>query len=107
MTGAKKAKLEAVDEIEEELPPSVADVVAATEQVKIKFRGVDFEIPKLMDEWATEACLSMNEGNYVLAAKILLGPGQWPRLMALGDKRRDIREFLSLFADVVDKECVA
>jgi hypothetical protein len=112
---AKKAKLEAVEELEAELPPPVEEVVAAIdaevdaklETVKLKFRGHDFEIPKLMDEWETEACLAMNEGNYVLAAKLLLGPMQWPLLLALGNKRKDIREFLSTFADVVDKECVA
>lgn len=116
MTAAKKAaKLEAVHG-EPELPfdedgpgdgEAEADDEAAVVMVKIPYRGIDFAIPKEMDEWDTEACLAMNQGNYVLAAKILLGTGQWAGLQALGSKRKDVREFLTVFAAVIDKECIA
>ena len=117
MTAQKKQKLDepaAEPAPELKIAEAVADVDAAIEAaedeielVTIKFRETEFTLPKLMDEWDTEACLAMNEGNYVLAAKLLLGRGQWAQLMALGDKRKDIRAFLRVFADVVDEECIA
>ena len=119
---SKKPKLEAVtddndkEETTVELPPTVEEKVAEIDakaetngeiaRVSIPFRGREFLIPKEMDEWETEACLAMSQNEYVLAAKLLLGDGQWARLQMLGSKRKDIREFLVLFADVVNTECV-
>jgi len=76
------------------------------EVVPIEFRGHTFFIPKDMDEWDTEACLAMGQQEFVLASKLLLGQGQWALLQSLGSKRKDIREFLSVFGDVVARDCV-
>ena len=104
------AKLEVVEPEEPEVeaaasPPEKVD--DKPETVSIEFRDFEFKIPKMIDEWETEACLSMNQGNYILAAKILLGSAQWALLMSIGNKRKDIREFLTAFANVVDEECVS
>lgn len=72
---------------------------------EIPFRGQKFTIPVDMDEWETEACIAMGQSDYVMAAKILLGTAQWAVLQSLGNKRKDIREFLMVFASVVEKEC--
>lgn len=77
------------------------------EMVDVSFRGHDFTIPKEMDEWDTEACIAISQQDYVLAAKLLLGSGQWALLQSLGSKRKDIREFLVVFGDVVSQECVS
>ena len=115
---AKKAKLAAVDDDEPQLPLGIDDEPETApdpepepepeiELVKVPYHGVEFTIPKEMDEWEVEACLAMNQGNYILSAKLLLGPAQWAGLQAMGSRRKDMREFLAVFADVIDKECIA
>jgi hypothetical protein len=86
-------------------PVEVAQTNGHIEMAEIPFRGRTFTIPVDMDEWETEACLAMGQSDYVLAAKILLGTGQWALLQSLGSKRKDIREFLLSFATVVEKDC--
>ena len=90
-----------VDESSETI--DTADVV---EMVQVPFRGHDFAIPKDMDEWDTEACLAIGEKKYLFAAKTVLGPGQWALLRSLGSKRKDGNEFLTVFAAVVQSECI-
>lgn len=72
----------------------------------IQFRGHTFSIPKDMDEWETEACIAMGQKSYVIAAKLLLGDGQWALLQSLGSKRKDIREFLTVFGEAIARDCV-
>jgi hypothetical protein len=111
---AKKKNLEVVEDdgeepigVVEDPNPPAAEAEPEVAMVPISFRSMRFEIPRDMDEWQTEACLAMNQSNYVYAAKLLLGDRQWAQLMAVGDRRKDIREFLTVFAEVVDKDCVA
>jgi hypothetical protein len=114
MTAKGNKKLEVVEEMpDDDVRPTGADEapppdqpIEELEMVAIPFRGRDFNIPKMMDEWETEACLAMSQNDYVYAAKLLLGEGQWARLQMLGSKRKDIREFLLIFAEKINKECI-
>jgi hypothetical protein len=113
MTAKGNKKLEVVEEVAEEVADLASTESGNTdspieelEMVAIPFRGRDFNIPKMMDEWETEACLAMSQNDYVYAAKLLLGEGQWARLQMLGSKRKDIREFLLIFAEKINKECI-
>lgn len=89
-------------------PVDMADIAQTNGHIdtaEIPFRGKTFTIPADMDEWETEACLALGQSDYVMAAKILLGGAQWALLQSLGSKRKDIRQFLLVFADVVEKQC--
>lgn len=99
-----KPALEAVEDADAEPETNDGDAV---EMVDVPFRGHNFKIPRDMDEWDTEACLAMSQQEYVLAAKLILGGGQWALLQSLGSKRKDVREFLIIFGDVVGRECTA
>ena len=106
-----KPMLEVIEDQEDSDDEQTIDETPAAEPeietVPIVFRGFTFTVPKDMDDWETEACLAMSQNEYVLAAKLLLGPQQWMILQSLGSKRRDIREFLALFADIVNRDCVS
>lgn len=106
---SKKPKLTTVEDpddlITDTKPVDTEDKPEPIELALIKFRDKTFTIPKDMDEWPTEACLAMGQSEYVLAAKLLLGSGQWALLQSLGDKRKDIREFLVVFGNIIDKDC--
>jgi hypothetical protein len=89
--------------IEEAVAAIDADALAT---VKVPWRGHDFEVPKFMDEWDTDACIAIGDGSYIAAAKILLGSRQWKTLHSLGPRRKDMREFLVVFATIINEECV-
>ena len=74
----------------------------------MKFRGQTFTVPRELDDWETDACIALAEKNFMVAVKVQLSAGnQWTRFNALGSKRRDLMEFLTVFGDAVMRECVS
>jgi hypothetical protein len=94
--------------------PAAADPTppAIPELVEIGFRGETFTIPKDRDEWDTEGYLQFLQAwetnkyqPWLLAAKLLLGPGQWAKLLTLGAKRKDFDDFLTEFIPASTEKC--
>ena len=74
--------------------------------VSLEFNGHTFTFPRDQENWPTRAIIAASRRQYDAVVEHVLGPGQWEVLMgAAAPTYRQFMEFLSVFADTVDREC--
>lgn len=88
-----------------EKPEPVALPEVPSELVEIPFRDQVFTLPRDREDWPTKAIVALQQKQYGAVVEQLLGPGQWDVLNAIAPKYREFMEFLTVFGDVVSKEC--
>ena len=74
--------------------------------VVLEFNGHSFSFPRDQEDWPTRAIIAASRRQYDAVVEHVLGPGQWEVLMNVAAPTyRQFMEFLTVFADAVEREC--
>lgn len=88
------------------MPKKHAEDDAVDPLVVIEFNGYTFTIPRDQEDWPTKAIIAASRRQYDAVVEHVLGTSQWQLLMDVAAPAyRQFMEFLTVFADTVDREC--
>lgn len=74
--------------------------------VSLEFNGHTFTFARDQEDWPTRAIIAASRRQYDAVVEHVLGPGQWESLMSIAAPTyRQFMEFLTVFADTVEREC--
>ena len=71
---------------------------AKSSSAKFTWRGFDFEVPTIRDDWSVDFVESLEEGKAVGIVRGALGPRQWPMVKGMNLKISDLEDLSAAIA---------